>query len=73
MERAFKAEEERRSHEKEWFRSQIDSLKRRLSGEKVRLGHIYSFEPFNNKEVSNMIIETDNEASSMVNQLLPQQ
>jgi hypothetical protein len=55
------------SNEKEWFKYQISNLKRRLGSERVQLGHIFTFDSFHHPDISNMIIETENEASSLLN------
>jgi hypothetical protein len=66
METILREEKQRRSHEKEWYQHQITNLRRKLSADKIRLGHIFSYESFQNTDISNMIIETENEGSSLV-------
>jgi hypothetical protein len=57
LEHALEEEKQRRSNEKNWFKNQIDTLKRKLSTDKVKLGHIFSYESFHQEDISNMIVE----------------
>lgn len=41
-------------------------MKKQISSEKIQLGHIFTFDSYKKEEVSNMILETDNEGSSLI-------
>jgi hypothetical protein len=56
LEKYLKEERVKRSHEKEWFKYQIDNLRRQLTTEKLQLGHIFTFDSFHHQDISNMII-----------------
>lgn len=66
MEKYLLQEKQKRSNEKEWFKYQINNLKRQLTSEKLQLGHIFTFDSFQHQDISNMIIETENEGSSLL-------
>lgn len=47
MEKHLEEERKRRNNNKEWFKHQINSLKKKISGDhKIQLGHIFTFDSF---------------------------